>query len=421
MYDVLVKGDGMLTQRSKAIELLLWCLVGLAAIPAPARAQPDGTAQIEDDLKAATADPRYAAIRDPRARLLAYWRDHLHARPAKGQLVANKQSAALGATFGKAEVIGGAAPHKDTPPPPTAPGGQFRFLLRQSFADVSIVSAPDPNAKATGAGISYSEDWVSKNTNWNVQGAVIGGYSYDFGLGPGTISQPSLRALSFGPYYTIDKVQNSSTKLATQNKDNETAGGLVEVGFSRTSDYYDWFRVKSGVVDDNIKGTSTFSSSLEWIPVYVPYLIHWPRFVDVPWGQFGFRFDPELVLQYDDSQSAKNKLLFSNKIDSFRVGPQLGLYLLPFPDVQYLNRLFLNLVYHPYYEAYSAKTKEWFQSNVTYNIDSAGTVGLTFTYQNGADETTGKQTNLYKVSLTSKLDYCSAYCPDKKTDSDGSN
>jgi hypothetical protein len=126
-----------------------------------------------------------------------------------------------------------------------------------------------------------------------------------------------------------------------------------------------------------------------------------------------------VVFQFDDSLSPGKTLLFANKPEAFRIGPQLGLYLEPAPDVKYLDRLLLNLVYHPYYDVYSGRPEHWFQGNVTYNLDQSGMLGITFAYQRGADENTGKQTDLYKVTLSGKLDYCTADCPDKQAN--GSN
>ena len=213
---------------------------------------------------------------------------------------------------------------------------------------------------------------------------------------------------SLGAYATVNRQLNSDAKLSDKNQDTWTYGGLSELGFDHILGGEQWYRTKVGVVTDNIKDKSDFADSLEWIPVYPDELIHFPSKI----GPVGFRFDPEVKIQYDHALDPAETLAFSNRPQSLRIGPQLSLWLQPFADIDYLAALNVNLTYHPSYEVFSGRHLSWFQIASTYNLDPNGVLGLTVGYQRGSDEDTGKDTNLFKVSLTSKLDYCSGGgCP----------
>jgi len=295
---------------------------------------------------------------------------------------------------------------------PTAPSDvvhQFKFLLRQDFTDVSIIPMSEPS-KATGASIGYSNDSVTKNTLWSVQGTAIAAYTFDRGFGPD--NSVNLYAGTIGVYTGLNKQSNSNPKIAaTKDTDSLTYGGVLELGFDHIFGGDQWFRVKSGVVEDHLKSTTAWASTLEWIPVYKPY-IHIPHYFSLPLSQIGVRFDPSIVVQYDTARN--QKLLFSSGPDSLRIGPQFGLWVQPFADIAYLKNLNINTTYHRYYETYSGRYLYWFQTAATYNLDTNGTLGLTGSYQKGNDELTGKQVEVIKLTLSAKPDYCSGWCPGAK-------
>lgn len=283
---------------------------------------------------------------------------------------------------------------------------KVRFLLRQDFTDIGLISSPNPNDKATGASLGYSGDQVAKNDALTLHGAAIAGYTFDYGYGPDeTIN---LIAGSIGAYSTIDKLSNSSSKFTKQNRDIETFGGVGELAFDHIAGGEDWIRFKAGGVDDHIKNTSSLSSAVELVPVYPDYFIHTPHYFNSIYSQFGIRFDPELRVQYDRALANGQTLLFSNQADALRIGPQATILMRPFADITNLNNLNLSLTYHWSFETYSRRELSWFQAAGTYNLDSSGLFGLTASYQRGSDEDAGTNTNIYRVTLTSKLDYCIA-------------
>jgi hypothetical protein len=261
-----------------------------------------------------------------------------------------------------------------------------------------LVTDPTSNSSAAGAGISYSSDAIARNNSWTFHGTAIGAYNFDNGFGPS--QTVNLFAGSFGLYAGENRATNSNAKLASQNVDTDTFGGFLEMGFDHIMGGDQWIRVKVGAVNDNIKLTSAISTTAEWIPVYSDFLIHWPHFFSTPLTQIGIRFDPELKVQFDDA--VNQTLLFSNGRDALRIGPQFGLWIQPFADIACLSNLNINLVYHWAYETYSKQDLSWFQVAATYNLDPNGMLGLTASYQKGSDENTGKQTDVVKLTLTSK-------------------
>ena len=286
----------------------------------------------------------------------------------------------------------------------------MRFLLRQDFADVGLITDPSSNSSASGAAFGYSNDKVADNVAWTVHGTAIAALNFDNGFGPHeTIN---LVAGSVGIYGGLNKTTNSNKKSTSQNIDTDVFGGFLELGFDHIFGGDQWLRLKVGAVNDNLKNTSAVSTTLEWIPVYSDLLIHWPYFFSTPWTQVGVRFDPQLKLQLDDD--VNRTVLFSNHKDALRIGPQFGLWIQPFADIEYLSNLNINLVYHPYYETYSAAYLSWFQTSITYNLDPNGMLGITGTYQKGRDENNGTSVDLFKLTLTGKLDYCTAWCPPPK-------
>lgn len=364
-------------------------------------------AELQSVLKTAGANPKYAKLKELMAKIetcqAIQLQEQAKANEAKA-LAAAKQTETPRAANDKAAQTS----------KPTDDSKQFRFLLRQDFTDVSIITVPDPsgsgNSKASGASIGYTKDGVTKNALWTVQGTVIGAYSFDNGYGPE--NTVNLYAGTFGLYAGLNKQANSNPKIAaTKDSDVQSYGGLIELGFDHILGGDQWIRAKSGVVEDHIRSTTTWSTTLEWIPVYPPF-IHFPRFISLPLTQVGFRFDPSIVVQYDTARN--QKLLFSNGPDSLRIGPQLSLWVQPFADIAYLSNINWNTTYHRYYETYSGRYLYWFQTAATYNLDASGMLGLTGSYQRGNDELTGKKTDQLKLTLTGKLDYCTAWCPPPK-------
>jgi hypothetical protein len=93
-----------------------------------------------------------------------------------------------------------------------------------------------------------------------------------------------------------------------------------------------------------------------------------------------------------------------------RLGPQLGLILIPFhgADAYNLGSISITTFYHPYREFASGHNSYSFQTNLNYKLTKD--LALTAGYTRGSDENTGKYANLFKVGLAGQLCAGSSAC-----------
>lgn len=287
-----------------------------------------------------------------------------------------------------------AKPDSSDAAPGAAGGGGcdgFNVLLRQNWTDIDLLSCPQSVEKASGAQASYSGDNIKNNYNLTLQGT--GAVVYSISSGP--------YSFSFGGYDTANEVANSAKSQASTNAKTNAAGGFAQFGVISSSygPYLaNYFRVRGAEVEDDIKHTSSSMVTAEWLPVYDDQWLHISApFVLIP-NVVIVRFDPELLAQYNELSATKKVLDFNQRTDAFRVGPQLTLRIYPA-----WTSLHGYVTYHWGYETYSGRSLELWSSNVTYNLDKAGHLGLTGTYQRGHVEETGTYSSTYKVGLSGKL------------------
>ena len=409
-----------------------------------AQAQPPDL-YFDQDLQSANADPRYAHLAKASEKVRVYRLHHYApgnwdaldpnfdgvidaggaatlrasaanaARPAQPKQRSSAAAVSKAAVSAPTRAAGAASQQLLVKSKPTSTAddslGQWVLYVRKDFTDIYSISAPNAPASSVGATFSYTNDRIAKNTTWSGQGAVFGGYNYlapQFGLN----GQPYILGLSAGPYYTMTRVFNSSSAAASKNADTQTYGAVAELALGNVlcvDRFNEFTRVGVGGVQDNIKDTSSLSATADFIPVYDPLLIHYPHFIKTSASSYvGFRFDPNFRIQYDSVEGKNQILLFSNRTKSLRVGPQFGLWLLPFDSVPYLENMNVNVVYHLDTELYSRQNLHWFETDLTYKLNPS--FGVTATYKNGRDENTGASSNLYMVSLSSALDYCLPAC-----------
>jgi hypothetical protein len=288
----------------------------------------------------------------------------------------------------------------DSPTTTSAPStvfgncGGLTAVLRRSWTDIDFASCPQNVKDATGALLSYSFDKVLNNTSWTVNGTAAVIY---------TIPQS---VLSTGIYGTLDQVTNSSaTQAKKSNIDSNAYGGFLEFVDTNGSYPYraNYFQIRGGGADDNVKKTTNANITAAWIPVYASPTVH----IHQPFQPFDgwpglIRIDPEVLVQYAQVTGSKQTLSFNNKPEALRIGPQVALRFYPGTS-ELLSHFVASVIYHWAYETYSEHPITWFQANLTYNLDQEGHLGLGGSYQRGRDENTGVFNNLYLVSLTGKL------------------
>jgi hypothetical protein len=272
----------------------------------------------------------------------------------------------------------------------------FVPLLRQDWTDIDFATCPQTVDKATGAQISYSDDQVKKNTSWTVDGTAA--LLYNFSAGN--------LEMSTGAYVTVDRTTNSAVSAASSNVDKLAYGGVFEFGTSTSNDPYsaNYFRIRGGGVEDHLMQTTSSNVTFEWLPVYEDHsFIHIQSpFTPIPGVPFILRFDPVLLIQYASIVGGTKPLAFNNLDQALRIGPQLTLTMYSGTD-DFWSHFTGHVTYHEAYETYSGRELSWLQTSLTYNLDKAGHLGLTGSYQRGPDEDTGVFSKIYKLSLTAKI------------------
>jgi hypothetical protein len=257
--------------------------------------------------------------------------------------------------------------------------------LRQDWKDVGYL---DCAPVATGAQAGVTNDHVKRNVNWTLQGMA--------GLLYGTASQNSYS--SVGAYVTANRSMNSAQSLASKNIDTLGFGGFLQYGF-QNGDIANYFRIRGGAVNDNIKDTTIATVAGEWAPAKGG-LLHSPiKLTDLP---FFLRLDPVLLVQYSAVSGKGQILAFNGRDEALRVGPQATLRVYGGDDPVWKN-LVASFSYHWAYETNTGRGLNLYQTSVTYNIGDSGNVGLTASYQRGHDEDIGTWMSLYKIGLTGKI------------------
>jgi hypothetical protein len=285
-----------------------------------------------------------------------------------------------------------------------SPCAGLTFILRQNWKDVGNAAGaacPDSPDKAQGAQISFANDRVANNRTVTINGTAALLYNSVTGNPPSPFIP---YAMSFGAYTTVNDISNSAASSLKSNIDTLAYGGLLDLGFN-TPTGANFFMLRAGVTEDNIKDTTAASAVFDWSPVVNPLYIHFPYH----FASFGLpiitRFDPDLVARFDSATGNNQLLAFNNRHDALRLGPELALTILPDPG--YLSgplSRFVGLVgFDAWYETYSKQELWWFTSSLTYNLDEAGNFGIQGTYKRGRDENTGNMTNIYTIGLSGKI------------------
>ncbi len=273
---------------------------------------------------------------------------------------------------------------------PKPPGSSVAVLVRQDFSDLWLFADPTSRQQAKGAKISYSQNNVTSDTAWAVQGmaalALTIGGDYDSFLG-----------LTVAPYVAIDRETHSNPKA--KDVDTLAGGGSAEVGFVGFGGLQ-FLRGRVAAVSDQIKSTTSLAATAEWLPVYGDWCIGYP--CAIPGTPLIFRFQPELEMQYDAMPNGSVSA-FSGMGRSLRVGPAATLIMKSFgSQIAFFDKLSAKFTYHWDKELYSGKDYDWFDASLTYNIDPQGLVGVSAGYQRGNNEYTGAPVDLFTLALTAK-------------------
>ena len=276
----------------------------------------------------------------------------------------------------------------------------YFVLLRSTWSDVGILANPIEAQKAAGATIAFTQNYVGANRNWTAQGVAAVGYSNITPFTPGVTGGWFDKTVAV--YVQDNSNYNTNAKLTSKNSDTRTAGLAGELGYVDLSgNNYQFFRVTPSVTQDAIKGTTSVAIMGEYIPAFQGL---WDNF-----GYFGgninAQVDPDLKVQYASTTDTKNPLAFSEKSQSLRIGPEVTLIVQPYTagTNPFLDRIALNVTYHPWYDTYAKHAAYWWTNALVYNLTTDGNFAVSAKYNRGLDENSGEMTNQYIIGLSGKL------------------
>jgi hypothetical protein len=276
----------------------------------------------------------------------------------------------------------------------------YFVLLRSTWSDVGILANPIEAQKAAGATVAFTQNYVAANRNWTAQGVAAFGYSNIATFTPGVTGGWFDKTVAV--YVQDNSNYNSNAKLTSKNSDTRTAGLAGELGYVDLSgNNYQFFRVTPSVTQDAIKGTTSVAVMGEYIPAFQGL---WDNF-----GYFGgninAQIDPDFKVQYASTTDPKNPLAFSGKSQSLRIGPEVTLIVQPYTagTNPFLDRIALNVTYHPWYDSYANRAAYWWTNALVYNLTTDGNFAVSAKYNRGLDENSGEMTNQYIIGLSGKL------------------
>jgi hypothetical protein len=269
-------------------------------------------------------------------------------------------------------------------------------FLRRDFADMGWFGECSP-AMAVGAQATGTYDGLKNRFGVSADGVAAVAFHYYGG-------ESGFLGFTLAPYVQFDGTQLfTSLPMSQQTTDTITPGGFLQFGFGEAPGVLDYFRIRGGEVFGSTGITSNTIVG-EWLPVRAGFF-HDPQ----PLGIFQMRFDPEIMVQYDQLvRGPRTYRLFSTNDDSLRVGPQASLLLWvaptgniwePFPG--FWEKTFVTLIYHAAVDTYAERNYSWASATITYNLSEH--IGLSLSYGTGNSEITGNNTGQIKLGFSGKF------------------
>jgi hypothetical protein len=325
----------------------------------------------------------------------------LSGRAASGVAARGPARTALAATSPTAAI---------EPPPKIIHKGTL--VIRRDLDDLGGWSRLSKLQDATGAQFSWTDDRVTGNQVWVAQGLV--GYRF------ASWQTPSLDAYLqnsvLGVYALFDRAVN--TKRTGEDKGDLSLGLASQTAFANVFNATHYFNGRGGWTTDFYGNDKSWFVGLDYQPVGNPRGDGRDTFFSYlgtplaagPW--FFFTLSPKFRTEYraniDESvPQAMLDPIFSVRREAFRYGPWVQAMLAGnnagFADVpDWIRRLTLQATYGWYFDALSPLRYKHLYTSLTYNLDAAGYVGVTVSYQRGQKETTGATEEIAKIALSVK-------------------
>jgi hypothetical protein len=306
-------------------------------------------------------------------------------------------------------------PQQNVSAKPTAGGWSSQFVLRDSFDNISIFSGLSKDVSlASGATFSYARDNVISNTVWSAKG--VAAYPISWSMPPITGRQPAnvpyLIGFAVTPAVSFQRVSNSTPSIAKKMDVNILtfgAGGEVAVGNLIDDTVTHYFRTRGAAVtnfDGQLRSWQTVS---EYEPI-----TNWSDVPNIgspnPLGTLPATYQLDAILRTTYAQKANDGVtdpLFNSGPDVFRLGPVLGLTIMPLqgddsPVPKWLQKASLAATYSWLDDFRHGQTYNHFTAALAYALDNAGHIGMKISYEKGKIEETAQNVNMTRVGLTAK-------------------
>ena len=288
---------------------------------------------------------------------------------------------------------------------PLAASNKVRLIVRRSRSAIGSFADPTPFAKAAGAEFAWADDRIADNEVWSARGIVAASFVHE---GQVVRDNPYIDTLTLAPYVSFDRVSNSTK--TTNDVDNLIYGGVFEAGFANVFGATQYLDISGQLVSSFAGESKNWSIDLMWQPVggvsneggntIFSYMAT-PR----PIGRYFFvTLSPKLQAQYvSDLSDASAQPIFAEHNEALRAGPAVTLALdgARFDYIPWwVRRMHYEITYGWLYDLLSGRDYELLDTSLTFALDPAGHLGLTFSYRNGQLVATGQDVDQANVALS---------------------
>ncbi|CDX51572.1 exported hypothetical protein [Mesorhizobium plurifarium] len=294
-------------------------------------------------------------------------------------------------------VIGKNDPEKD----PCAPG--WRYLLRDSFEDVSIFTCPKAAKDAKGAQFDWSRDKVSDNDVWSAKGVAALGYSVALDP-PSDPFAPYVVGYAFAPSLSFNRVVNTLASQKSKNVDVLSFAATSELALGNVFGGTQYVRFRPALNTTFNGDPRSWSATAEWQPYWITDGIS----VSVPngLGPFTWELDPIARLIYSEKLGDVSSPIFQDDDSSLRVGGVLALTVKPKQNdllvPKWLQPASFFTTYEWLEDVDSGRDYSLLSLGLNFNLDEDGHTALKLNYSRGDIEETGQFVNQAKIGLAAK-------------------
>jgi hypothetical protein len=292
------------------------------------------------------------------------------------------------------------------PPNPLAASNKALLIVRRSRDAIGSFADPKPFADAAGAEFAWADDRIADNKVWSARGIVAASLVH---YGEVLRDNPYIDTLTLAPYVNFDRVSNS--KMITDDVDNLTYGGVFEAGFANVFAATQYIDISGELVSSFAGDSKNWSIDLQWQPIggvnpEGGNTIFSYMGTPLPLGRyFVITASPKIQAEYvSDLSEASAQPIFAEHNEAFRTGPTMTLAIDGIKEFGYvpwwIQRMHYEITHGWLYDLLSGRDYELLDTSLTFALDEAGHLGLTFSYRNGQLVETGQDVDLANIALS---------------------